>query len=103
MSITELITKVGAENIVLQNIGNDCVDLKVNKHCGVITFNTDKAKVQDLMSASMTGSRTKFVGLILWIPRDKIDVQPTETPVSREVKHPSPKNNCCMTEEKDIE
>lgn len=67
MSIIELLQHVGAENISLQNLADSLVKADLKKHDGEITFATDRSIVHD-----MALNRCDKVGLILWIPKDKM-------------------------------
>lgn len=67
MSIIELLQHVGAENISLQNLADSLVKAEMKKHDGEITFATDRSIVHD-----MALNRCDKVGLILWIPKDKM-------------------------------
>lgn len=68
MGITKLISSVGDENIELQNISNNLDSARINGGNGRITFLTAPDKVTDLMA----GNESKFVGLVVWIPRNRI-------------------------------
>jgi hypothetical protein len=67
MSITELLQHVGAENVQLQNLADSLVKAQLKKNDGEITFATDRNTVQDMVL-----NRCDKVGLILWIPKDKL-------------------------------
>jgi hypothetical protein len=67
MSITELLQHVGDENIQLQNLADSLVKAQLKKNDGEITFATDRDIVQD-----MALNRCDKIGLILWIPKDKL-------------------------------
>lgn len=67
MSITELMQHVGAENISLQNLADSLVKADLKKNDGEITFATDRGIVHDMMLG-----RSKLVGLIVWLPKDKM-------------------------------
>lgn len=67
MSIIELMQHVGAENISLQNLADSMVKADLKKHDGEITFATDRGIVHD-----MALGRSKLVGLIVWLPKDKM-------------------------------
>lgn len=71
MSILELLEKVGAENVVVQNLHESMHSAKTVGGDGLFTFWTDSGKVLDT-----TTDNPKHVGLILWIPRDLIPVEP---------------------------
>jgi hypothetical protein len=67
MSIIELLQHVGAENVQLQNLADSLVRADLKKHDGEITFATDRSIVHD-----MAINRCDKVGLILWLPKDKM-------------------------------
>ena len=67
MSIIELLQHVGAENVQLQNLANSLVRVDLKKHGGEITFATDRCIVHDMVL-----NRCDKVGLILWLPKDKM-------------------------------
>lgn len=74
LSIVDLVTHVGAENIQVQNVMSNATDYKDGKKCATITFATDPATVQELMQASVMGRKSKIVGLVLWMPADKLPI-----------------------------
>jgi hypothetical protein len=69
MSIIELLQQVGVENVDVQPL-NECVTNAVAKKDGVhlITFPTHKLTCRDVMLPD----QSQMVGLVVWIPRDKI-------------------------------
>lgn len=90
MKLSELILQVGDENIIFQNLNNDMSGCECLKNEGRITFSTDKSKVKDLMAVNITGGETEYLGLVLWLPRKRIQTNPSSTPaVSSDVPNPS--------------
>ncbi len=68
MSITELCTHVGAENIQVQALSSSMVRTLVGRKDAEITFATDREKG---MALSGVGKETHRC-MILWIPVDKL-------------------------------
>jgi hypothetical protein len=81
MSIIELLQHVGAKNITLQNLADSLVRAKMKKHDGEITFATDRSVVHD-----MALGRCDKVGLILWIPKDKMPGESRQNDSSADTK-----------------
>lgn len=73
MGITELITAVGDENIEFQNIQQNLDSAEIVRGNGKVTFVTAPDKVVDLFAKN----ESKFVGLVLWLPRERIPINPT--------------------------
>lgn len=64
VGMTELISKVGDENIKFQNLDSCSISLNYDhKKGGKITFGTDEL---------ITPDGTERLGLVLWLPRDKV-------------------------------
>ena len=74
MDIIELLQHVGAENIQLQNLDDSLVRADLKKHDGEITFATDRGLVH-----AMALNRCDKVGLILWLPKDRMPDQTDKT------------------------
>ena len=68
MSITELIAAVGDENIELQDIQQNLDSAQTVRGNGKVTFVTAAGKVTDMFA----GNESKFVGLVLWLPRERM-------------------------------
>lgn len=68
MKMSELILAVGDENVVLQNLSNDAYTIDKTKHGTKITFYTDQMQAEELLN----GGETKKMGLVLWLPRDRV-------------------------------
>lgn len=71
MNIIELIQKAGPENIKVQNVASSLVAMKRKAQDAEITFATEHAMASAAARES-EGIPGTHVGLIVWIPRDKI-------------------------------
>lgn len=69
MKMSELILAVGDENVVFQNLLNDAQTIDKTKDGTKITFYTDAVQAEELLN----GGATKKMGLVLWLPRDRVD------------------------------
>lgn len=69
MKMSELILAVGDENVVFQNLSNDAYTIDKTKHGTKITFYTDQVQAEEFLDAG----KTKKMGLVLWLPRDRVD------------------------------
>jgi hypothetical protein len=69
MKISELILAVGDDNVKFQNLLNDAQSIDKTKHGTKITFYTDGVQAEELLAPD----KTKNVGLVLWLPRDRVD------------------------------
>lgn len=67
--MSELILAVGDDNVRFQNLLNDAQGIDKTKHGTKITFYTDAIQVEELLN----GGKTKNIGLVVWLPRDKVD------------------------------
>jgi hypothetical protein len=70
MSIIELLNKVGLENVKVQFL-NECMtraDWRNKKKATEIAFMTQEVTVGDLLRGT-TGEK---VGIIIWVPKDKL-------------------------------
>ena len=67
MVLSELIAKVGDENVVLQWLDSSVVLSKVEGATGMITFATDPAIVLDRLNDT-----TEKVGVVVWVPRSRV-------------------------------
>lgn len=68
MDILELIQKAGVENVKVQPLQRAFKEMIQHKHDAEITFFTDKAMASELAKASVLGTQTSHVGLVLWVP-----------------------------------
>mgnify|MGYP007100094249 CR=1 FL=1 len=69
MKMSELILAVGDDNVLMQNLLNDAQQIDKTKHGTKITFYTDAISPEEMLG----GNRTKKLGLVLWLPRDKVE------------------------------
>lgn len=69
MKMSELILAVGDENVVMQNLLNDAQSVEKNKHGTKIVFYTDAIDPVEMLG----GKQTRKIGLVLWLPRDKVN------------------------------
>lgn len=76
--MSELILKVGDENVIFQNLSTDLVEIKAQKKDGLITFATALDKTHDIISSNLTGKKSEYVALVLWLPRKLVEAQPKE-------------------------
>lgn len=66
MKLSELILAVGDDNIKLQNLDQSSISLDWSiKKGGKITFGTEEEIIP--------GEGTRHLGLVLWLPRDRVD------------------------------
>ncbi|QYY35286.1 hypothetical protein [Ruficoccus sp. ZRK36] len=78
MKLSDLIQHVGDENVECQIVSQSLISAKVKKGMGELTIATDQAKVMNLGGIG----RAKHVGLLVWLPADRLptDINPTPTP-----------------------
>lgn len=69
MKMSELILAVGDEHVIFQNLLNDAQSIDKTKHGTKITFYTNAIQAEELLG----GGKTKKIGLVLWLPRDRVD------------------------------
>lgn len=69
MKMSELILAVGDENVMMQNLLNDAQSIEKTKHGTRIAFYTDAVHAEEMLG----GGKTKKIGLVLWLPRDRVD------------------------------
>jgi hypothetical protein len=69
MKMSELILAVGDENVQFQNLLNDARSIDKTKDGTKITFYTNAIHAEELLN----GGKTKNIGLVLWLPRDRVD------------------------------
>jgi hypothetical protein len=67
--MSELILAVGDEHVVFQNLLNDARSIDKTKDGTKITFYTDAIQAEELLD----GGKTKKIGLVVWLPRDRVD------------------------------
>lgn len=77
MKMSELILAIGDDNVKFQNLLNDAQSIDKTKHGTKITFYTDAIQAEELIGVD----QSKNIGLVLWLPRDKVDAA---------LAHPSP-------------
>lgn len=73
MKMSELILAVGDDNVVFQNLLNDAQTIDKTKHGTKITFYTDAIQAEEMLN----GGETKKIGLVVWLPRDKVNAAVT--------------------------
>jgi hypothetical protein len=69
MKMSELILAVGDENVTVQNLLNDADSVEKTKVGTRIVFYTDAIQAEELLG----GGQTKKIGLVVWLPRDRVD------------------------------
>lgn len=69
MKMSELILAVGDDNVKFQNLLNDALTIEKTKAGTKIVFYTDGVQAEELLGKGIT----KNVGLVLWLPRDRVD------------------------------
>lgn len=72
MKMSELILAVGDENVVFQNLDRDAATIDKTKHGTKVAFYTGAIDDADLLSM-MGGGRSKQIGLVMWLPREKVE------------------------------
>lgn len=70
LGISELVARVGDENIQVQNIGHNMTAANNGKKMATITFATSPEHCQQMMRLG-AGIKSSIVGLVLWMPADK--------------------------------
>ena len=78
MKMSELILDVGDENVVFQNLDRDAHTVDKTKHGTKITFYTDSMQAEELL-----GGKTKKIGLVVWLPRDRVEAAIAKEKASR--------------------
>lgn len=68
MKMSDLILAVGDENVIFQGLDSDFSSIDKTKNGTKITFYTDAIQPEEMLG----GGKTKKMGLILWLPRDKV-------------------------------
>ena len=69
MKITELLERAG-NKLKTQRLDTSFVAMKQKKQHAEITFCTDKGMAGQLTKSVMTGAKTDYVGVVVWIPVD---------------------------------
>jgi hypothetical protein len=69
MKMSDLILAVGDENVIFQSLDKDFSSIDRIKHGTKVTFYTDAIQPEEMLG----GGKTKKMGLILWLPRDKVE------------------------------
>lgn len=73
MKMSELILAVGDENVRFQNLLNDAHSIDKTMNGTKITFYTDGVEAEEILLNGGSSAKTKNIGLVLWLPRDKVD------------------------------
>lgn len=73
MKMSELILAVGDDNVKFQNLLNDATSIDKTKHGTKISFYTDAVSAEEIVFNGGSPSKTKNMGLVLWLPRDKVE------------------------------
>lgn len=73
LGISELVAKIGDENIQVQNIASNMTAGNNGKNQSTLTFATSPEHCSDQMKAAAGVGKPKYVGLLLWIPSEIID------------------------------
>lgn len=71
MNIIELLTKAGPENVKVQSVASSLVGVSRKIKDAEITIATEHGMASSVMRES-EGIPGTHVGLLVWIPRDKI-------------------------------
>ena len=72
MKISELISKVGDENIKVQQLLTDFTAGNIGKKGATLTFATDSGFVSEYNRCAALGGSPSHVGLVVWIPADRL-------------------------------
>lgn len=67
MTISELIDRVGNENVEVQWLDMDLIEAELDKWGAWIKFATDPAKV-----TAMACDTEKHIGIVIWLPKEKM-------------------------------
>ena len=67
MTILELLTIVGSDNITFQTLDTDIVEANLKSKGATITFATDPKLVKEM---ALSNKPPPTVGYVLWMPRD---------------------------------
>lgn len=69
LSISQLLAAVGDENITFQTLSTDVSNITKGKNEARVTFCTSLEHGNSLMQEAAGVKDSKFVGLIVWVPR----------------------------------
>lgn len=73
MTLSELLDKIGDENLIFQNLTQDLAGVTNGKKDSRVTFFTDTCKGRDLANAVASNSKPKMTDYIVWMPTDKLN------------------------------
>lgn len=80
MKISELIAAVGDDNIIVQQLLTDFTAGSVGKKGATLTFATDSGFVSEYNKCAVLGGQPSHIGLVVWIPADKIRAAKSNSP-----------------------
>lgn len=71
MKLSEIILKIGDDNVTFQNLGNDLDSVSLTRRGVKVSFFTDPENINpnDLLATK----KSNKIGLIVWLPRDRVD------------------------------
>lgn len=72
LGISELVSKIGDENITVQNLASNLSEVKNGKKDSRLTFFTSPEMGRQIAKEAAGIESSTHIGLILWIPRDKL-------------------------------
>lgn len=72
MTIIELLEHVGQENIMLQWLPECQIRAQSTKQGAQITFGTTGVSTNELAAEALTGQPPKNLGMILWLPVERL-------------------------------
>ncbi len=72
MKLSELIAHIGDDNVFLQNLQSSFLRGSICSSDAEITFSTEKDRGQQLLDAGASGRKPDHVGLVLWLPRERL-------------------------------
>lgn len=72
MTFSELATQVGNDNIQFQMLSECVRNVQNGKKSSRVTFETTLEKGNDLGLSVAINRPSKFVGMVVWFPRDKM-------------------------------
>lgn len=78
LPITELVHLVGDENITIQNVAHNLTGARKMKDHVVLAIATSPEVGADMMRAAAGVGGAKYVGLILWMSKERVDAIYTE-------------------------
>lgn len=68
MKTSELLALIGDDNLEIQGLAQNFDSAKIQGRNGKITFLTSPSRIMDLEK----GEQSKWIGLMVWIPRSKM-------------------------------